>query len=95
MLEALRHAQVARDWPLASRLLAEECVGLFLDGRRAAVREFLDAFPPGEPAVDGELALVFAAARLLDGAREESAVYLDLAQRLGDTRWMSARCSPT
>jgi LuxR family transcriptional regulator, maltose regulon positive regulatory protein len=84
-VEAVRHAQAAHDWPLASRLLADAYVSLFLDGCGVAVRELLDAFPSEAPAGNAELALVFALARLLDGAREESAGYLDLAQGLAET----------
>jgi LuxR family transcriptional regulator, maltose regulon positive regulatory protein len=41
-------------------------------------------FPDEVVAADPELALVFALARLLDGEREESGAYLDLARRLVD-----------
>jgi LuxR family transcriptional regulator, maltose regulon positive regulatory protein len=84
IVEAIRHAQAARDWLLASRLLADNHLDLTLDGRTGEVCELLRAFPDDVSAVDPELALVFATARLLEGQREESAEYLDLAERLAD-----------
>ena len=84
IVEAIRHAQAARDWPLASRLLADNHVDLTFDGRSDAVCELLRAFPAEVAAADAELALVFATARLLHGEHEESAAYLDLAQELAE-----------
>jgi LuxR family transcriptional regulator, maltose regulon positive regulatory protein len=72
----------ARDWPLASRLLAEKSLDLVFDGCVGQVDELLAAFPGDVATADGELALVFATARLLDGDHEESAAYVELAQRL-------------
>jgi len=84
IVEAIRHAQAARDWPLASRLLADNHLDLTLDGRAGTVFDLLSVFPDEVAAADAELALVFSLARLLDGEREESAAYLDLARRLVD-----------
>jgi len=84
VVEAIRHAQAARDWLLAARLLADNHLGLTFDGRTDEVCELLRAFPDGGAAVDPELALVFATARLLEGQLEESAEYLGLAGRLSD-----------
>ena len=84
IVEAIRHAQAARDWPLASRLLADNHLDLTLDGRAGTVCDLLSVFPDEVAAADAELALVFAIARLLDGEREESGAYLDLARRLVD-----------
>jgi LuxR family maltose regulon positive regulatory protein len=84
VMEAIRHAQAARDWPLASRLLSDNHLDLTLDGRTGEVRELLQAFPGDVAAGDAEVALVFAAARLLEGQPEESAEYLRLAERLAD-----------
>jgi LuxR family maltose regulon positive regulatory protein len=44
-VEAIRHAQAAGDWPLATRLLADQWPGLYLDGQAATVHEFLPALP--------------------------------------------------
>ncbi|MBV9309931.1 MAG: hypothetical protein JOZ73_03825 [Solirubrobacterales bacterium] len=84
-VEAIRHAQAARDWPYASRMLTDSYIDLTLDGRIATVSELLRAFPGDVARVDAELALVFATERLLDGEYEESAAYVDVARRLTDT----------
>jgi LuxR family maltose regulon positive regulatory protein len=84
IVEAIQHAQAARDWPLASRQLADNALDLIFDGRRRQVCELLSAFPSDVAAADPELALVFATERLLDGDREESTAYVDLAQRRHD-----------
>ena len=82
IVEAIRHAQAARDWPLAARLLADHHVDLTFDGRSGAICELLGAFPDEVAATDPELALVFATALLLEGKHEESAAYLNLAREL-------------
>jgi LuxR family maltose regulon positive regulatory protein len=84
-VEATRHAQAARDWSQASPMLADHFFDLALDGRIATVRDLLAAFPEAVAAADAELALVFAAVRLLNGEHEESSVYVQLAQHLADT----------
>lgn len=84
VVEAIRHAQAAHDWPHASRLLADNHFDLTFDGRTATVRGLLRAFPDDVGAADAELALVFSGARLLAGQREDSAAYVDLAARLAD-----------
>jgi LuxR family maltose regulon positive regulatory protein len=84
VLEAIRHAQAARDWVLASRLLADNHLDLTLDGRTEVVRQLVSAFPSDVAANDAELALVFATVRLLEGALDESAADVDLAERLGE-----------
>jgi len=45
-VEAVRHAQAARDWELAARLLADHWPGLYLGGQAATVHELLAGFPP-------------------------------------------------
>ena len=44
-VEAIRHAQAARDWGLATRLLADQWPGLYLDGQTAVIHELLAGFP--------------------------------------------------
>ena len=85
VLEAVRQAQAARDWPLAARQLADNHLDLTLNGRTAAVCDLLAAFPGDGTADDAELAVVFATARLLDGNREQCAAYVGVAERLIDT----------
>ena len=63
-VEAIRHAQAARDWGLAARLLADHWPGLHLDGQAATVHELLAGFPAGTRAADAELAAVAAADEL-------------------------------
>jgi LuxR family transcriptional regulator, maltose regulon positive regulatory protein len=82
VIEAVRHAQAAGEWTSAARLLADSYVGLVLDGRTDAVRERLRELPPGAPAEDAELAVVFAGVRVLDGLLDEAASYIDLASGL-------------
>ena len=85
LVEAIGHAQDAGDWSHAARLLADNCIGLILDGRRAAVRGLLDLFPPDASAGNAELALAFAVTLIVEAGIEEVPVYIDLAQRLADT----------
>src|ERR1700740_731374 len=44
-VEAIRHAQAARDWGLAARLVADHWPGLYLCGRRATLHGLLAAMP--------------------------------------------------
>jgi len=82
-VDAVRHAQAARDWSHAARALADSYVDLTLRGQVAAVRNLLQAFPADAAADDAELALAVGTVRLLDGMLDESATYADLARRLG------------
>ena len=84
-VEAVRHAQAARDWTRASHLLTDNYFDLVLDGRLGTVRDLLRGFPRDLSAADAELALVFAAVRVLEGEREQSWASVELAQRLADT----------
>jgi LuxR family maltose regulon positive regulatory protein len=81
-VDAIRHAQAARDWAHAARVLADNSVSLVLDGRRPTVHALLGAFPPGACEADAELALVFATAALYDHLVEDSDTYLAVANRL-------------
>ena len=78
-VEAVRHAQAARDWPQAARLLAASHISLILDGRLSTVRALLEACPLGLGAADPELALVFADIRLRDGAPDDADTFLAAA----------------
>ncbi|MBV8429982.1 MAG: AAA family ATPase, partial [Solirubrobacterales bacterium] len=80
VVDAIRCAEAAGDWPTAGRLLSEHHLDLTLEGRSATVRELLRALPDDLAAADPELALAFAAARLLDGELAAGAAYLELAQ---------------
>jgi LuxR family transcriptional regulator, maltose regulon positive regulatory protein len=80
-VEAVRHAQAARDWGLAARLLAEHWPGLYLDGRAGAIHELVAGFPAGSAAADAGLAVVAAADELARGSLEAAERYLTLAER--------------
>jgi len=79
-VEAIRHAQVARDWGLAAELLADHWPGLHLDGQAPTTHELLTGFPPGVRAADAELAAVAAADELAYGSLEAAERYLGLAE---------------
>ena len=80
-VEAIRHAQAARDWGLAARLLADHWPGLYLGGQAATVHALLAGFPAEARAADAELAAVAAADELAQGSLEAAERYLELAER--------------
>jgi LuxR family maltose regulon positive regulatory protein len=79
-VEAVRHAQAAREWGLAARLLADHWPGLYLDGKAAAVHELLAEFPAKTREGDAELAAVAAVDELASGSVEAAQQYLGLAE---------------
>ena len=81
-VEAIRHAQAAKDWAHATRLFADNELRLILDGRGATLEALLAAFPP-EAAADPELALAHANARALDGLLDDAGAYIAAAERVG------------
>jgi LuxR family maltose regulon positive regulatory protein len=80
-VEAIRHHQAARDWGLASRLLADHWPSLYLGGQTATGHALMAGFPAGAPAADAELAAVAAADELAQGSLEAAQRYLELAER--------------
>jgi LuxR family maltose regulon positive regulatory protein len=80
-VEAIRHAQAARDWGLAARLLADHWAALYLGGRAATVHALLAGFPAEATAAVAELAAVAAADELAQGSLEAAERYLGLAER--------------
>jgi len=66
-VEAIQHAQAARDWGLAAQLLADHWPGLHLGGRTATVHALLAGFPAGARADDADLAALAAADELAQG----------------------------
>jgi LuxR family maltose regulon positive regulatory protein len=82
IVEAVRHAQAARNWPHAARLLAQHNVDLILDGRLATMRALLAAFPADAHAHDPGLAIASAVSAIADGLFEEGQFYIDHAVRL-------------
>ena len=84
-VDAVRHAQAAHDWTRASHLLADNYFELVLDGRLGTVTRPPARVPARSSAADAELALVFAAVRVLEGEREKSWASVGRAQQLADT----------
>jgi LuxR family maltose regulon positive regulatory protein len=78
-VEAVRHAQAARDWGLAGRLLSDHWFGLALDGQAATADQLLDAFPAGVIAADPELTALLAARELHGGSFDEAERHLRVA----------------
>src|SRR5262249_37330749 len=89
-VDAVRHAQAARDWRLAARLFADNWYSLQLDGRAATTHELLAAFPAGARTADAELAALAGAGELEQGALETAERSLGLADR-GTTSVPEAR----
>jgi LuxR family transcriptional regulator, maltose regulon positive regulatory protein len=77
--EAVRHAQAAREWNMAARLLSDQWIDLDLGGQTATARELLTAFPAGFAAHDAELTALMAAGELTRGSLEEAERQLALA----------------
>src|SRR5262249_27275886 len=80
-VEGGRHAQAARDWPLAARVLADDWPGLYLDGQSAVIHELLGRFPARSSAADAELAAVAAGDELARGSLEAAKWHLAQAER--------------
>jgi LuxR family transcriptional regulator, maltose regulon positive regulatory protein len=74
--EAVRQAQAAEDWPMATRLLADHWLDLYLSGRRAALAELLDRFPGRAVAASPELTAVQVGADLVRGALVDAGRHL-------------------
>jgi LuxR family transcriptional regulator, maltose regulon positive regulatory protein len=80
-VEAVRHAQAARDWALAARLLADHWPGLYLGGQAATTHALLAGIPAEARAADAELAALAAADELARGSLEAAERHLGLAER--------------
>jgi len=80
-VDAVRHAQAARDWGLAARLLADNWYSLQLDGQAATTHQLLAGFPAGTRTADAELAALAAAEELAYGSLEAAERHLGLAER--------------
>jgi LuxR family transcriptional regulator, maltose regulon positive regulatory protein len=80
-VEAIRHAQAARDWRLAARLLSEYWFSLLLNGQAATAHKLATEFPADVVTADAELAAVLAADELDRGSLPGAERYLTLATR--------------
>ena len=81
-VEAIRHAQAAENWGLATRLLIDSWRPMFLDGRIATAGELLSRFPADKVVADAELAVLAAGRRRSAGSLDEAERYLALAERM-------------
>jgi LuxR family maltose regulon positive regulatory protein len=80
-VDAVRHAQAARDWGLAALLLADHWAALYLGGQEATVHALLAAFPAEARSAVAELAAVTAFDELARGSLKAAERYLRLAER--------------
>ena len=71
MTEAIRHAQLAKDWELGVELLARHWVELVLAGEETTLRALLAGLPPAVAEADAEMATATAAALLAEARWEE------------------------
>ena len=84
-VEAVRHAQAARDWTLAGRLLSDHWFSLALDGRAATADDLLCGFPADAIAADPELTTLLAARELNHGALDDAEQHLQLAAEAAES----------
>ena len=89
VVEAVRHAQAARDWSHAAQLLVDCTLTLSLDGQDATLAALIAAFPSDAPA-SPELALLLGYREMTQGSLDGAAAYLTLAEQhaaeVGDDR---------
>ena len=78
-VQAIRHAQAAKDWKLAARLLSDRWLGLYLGGQGATAHELLNRFPEATATTDAELTALTAASELHRGSLQEAERYLTRA----------------
>jgi LuxR family maltose regulon positive regulatory protein len=78
-VEAVRHAQAAQDWSLATRLLSDHILGLVLDGQGATAHELLAGFSAGAVTADAEQAALLAGYEVTHGSLEEAERHLAFA----------------
>jgi LuxR family maltose regulon positive regulatory protein len=79
-VQAIRHAQAAREWEVAARMLADHWPGFHLDGQAAMVHELLAGFPAEARVADAELAVLTAVDELTQGSLEAAERNLALAE---------------
>jgi LuxR family transcriptional regulator, maltose regulon positive regulatory protein len=78
-VEAVRQAQAAGDWAMATRLLSEHWLDLYLAGRGATLVGLLAGFPRRVVAASPELTAVQVAGDLVRGALEDAGRHLAMA----------------
>jgi LuxR family maltose regulon positive regulatory protein len=80
-VEAVRHAQAARNWDLAACVLSDHWIGLGLVGLGGTAHELLARFSADVIAADAELAARMAGDQLARGSLEEAERYLAVSAR--------------
>ena len=80
VIEAVRHAQVAKDWRLAGDLIGQYGFSLALDGGWATMTVLLAAFP-AEALANPELAAFLAYGEVIRPALDTAASYIAVAER--------------
>jgi LuxR family transcriptional regulator, maltose regulon positive regulatory protein len=80
-VEAVRQAQAAGDWEMATRLLSDHWLDLYLGGRGATLVDLLARFPCRVVAASPELTTVQVAGDLVRGALEDAGRHLTMATR--------------
>ncbi len=78
-VEAVRQAQTAENWELATQLLSDNWLDLYLSGRGGTLAELLAGFPARVVAASPELTAVQAAGDLLGGSVEHAGRHLTQA----------------
>jgi LuxR family maltose regulon positive regulatory protein len=80
-VQAIQQAQAARDWDLATALLADHWPGLHLAGRDATTHQLLAGFPADARETDAELAVLSAVDELTQASLQAAERYLGVAER--------------
>ena len=80
VVEAVRHALAAGDWPDAAQLVADHSFSWVLDGQAGTIDAVLEPFPERASADHPDLALAHAASDLNHGRLEEAAAHLEVAE---------------
>jgi len=80
-VDAIRHAELGKDWELASELLGRRWASLILDGEEATLGSLLAGLPADVAETDAEVAAIAAADRLWESRRGEADALLAAAQR--------------
>ena len=79
-IDAIRHAQAAKDWGYAGDLIGEYGFSLALDGSYATMTALLEAFP-AEAFANPELAAFLAYGEVIRPSLDTAAAYLAVAER--------------
>jgi LuxR family transcriptional regulator, maltose regulon positive regulatory protein len=84
-VEAIRHAQAARQWSFAGRLLSDNWFALRLAGHTATAHGLITEFPDPIVAADAELNALRASCELDRGSPDEAERHLTLASQAAES----------